>query len=321
MDLNKVLAPHLNNFKRLFYKQTKQSEEHLSVVKLAIFGAFIIANILAFLQFATLTDPVPQQITESPIEPKVLKYQISMTIYGTFAHYLNFVVLVGAVFYFITQDKPLSVLAQQFWDWVTKNQWHLIGMIVGVGVAGVYTLTRLRSFSLSSLAIGLSYGMGLGMNIVWWLLQPVLFLSGALLVVDTFMLVDQSFKERFGDLIKPTKKTVGLVFVDILIIVIFFVVAETIFHVTLNTGENLGSITRVAGIGFYKTTIFWLLTHFVILISFTVFIMVILFGVHILKRSRSEAALILSILFVGVVLIALISLKLSPPRITCLILL
>lgn len=313
MDLDKVLAPYFRNFRRIFFRQTEQGEERLSVVKLVLVGGYILANVLAFLQFSTVSKPVLQMRSQSvvPGEKSTLDYQIAMTIYGTLAHYLNFMVLVGALFFIITQDKPLSVIVQQIREFTSKSRLYLIGLILGVGMVSVLTLAGLWSYDLADIAMYFSYEMGTGMNYVWWVLQPVLFLSGSLLLVNTYMLVDQSFKKRFGDLTKPTKKTVGLILVDILIVVIFFVIAETIFHVTLATGENLGSITRVAGVSFYQITIFWLLIHFVILITFTTFNVVVLFGVYILKRSRSEAILIFSILFVSVILIALIGLKLS----------
>lgn len=270
MDLDDVLKPYLNNFRRLFYRQTEQGEERLSIVKLALVGAYLLANLFAFLQFSTVSEPVlqmnPTQVevvspSESLQEESALDYQIPMTIYGTFAHYLNFVVLIGALFFIITQDKPLSVIAQQLREFTSQSRLYLIGLILGVGMVSVLTLAGLWSYDLPDIAMYFSYEMGTGMNYVWWLLQPVLFLGGSLLLINTYMQIDKSFKARFGDLSNPTKKTAILLMVDFLIIVIFFGIAETIFHVTLATGENLGSITRVAGVGFYETNIFWLLIH------------------------------------------------------------
>lgn len=325
MDLDDVLKPYLNNFRRLFYRQTEQGEERLSIVKLALVGAYLLANLFAFLQFSTVSEPVlqmnPTQVevvspSESLQEESALDYQIPMTIYGTFAHYLNFVVLIGALFFIITQDKPLSVIAQQLREFTSQSRLYLIGLILGVGMVSVLTLAGLWSYDLPDIAMYFSYEMGTGMNYVWWLLQPVLFLGGSLLLINTYMQIDKSFKARFGDLSNPTKKTAILLMVDFLIIVIFFGIAETIFHVTLATGENLGSITRVAGVGFYETTIFWLLIHFIILITFTMLNVLILFYIYVMRRLRSVKALILGILFVIVVLIGLILLKLNPPPIS-----
>jgi len=196
MELDDVLKPYFKNFRRLFFSKTKHGEERLSVVKLALVGVYLLANILAFFQFSTVSTPVLQKRSQSvgPGEESVLNYQIPMTIYGALAHYLNFVVLIGALFFLITQDKPLSVLVQQLRDWASQSRLHFIGLIVGISVVSVYTLTRLGSFSLSSLAIDLSYEMGLGMNYAWWAFQPVLFLGGSLLLINTYIKVDKSFK-------------------------------------------------------------------------------------------------------------------------------
>lgn len=162
---------------------------------------------------------------------------------------------------------------------------------------------------MSSIALYFSYVMGTGMNYLWWLIQPVLFLGGALLLVNTYMRVDPSFKSRFGDLTKPTKRTIWLILIDLLIIVIIYWISGNIFDVTLSSGENIGTITRVAGIGFYEITIFWLLVHFNILIVFTALNVIVLIGIYLMKRSHPGATLFYSILFVIPLLINLLGLQ------------
>ena len=314
MELDDVLKPYLINFRRLFFRRTEYGEERLSVVKLALVGAFLLANLFAFLQFSTVSEPVLEMklyldeavsLSEARGEESALDYQIPMTIYGKIAHYLNFLVLIGALFFIITQDKPRSVLTQQLQEFASQSRIHLIGLIFGMGLVSVLTLAGLWSYGLSFFVMYVSYEMGIGMNYLWWVLQPVLFLGGSLLLVDTYLQVDKSFKARFGDLSKPTKKTAGLILVDLLIVVIFFVIAATVFQVTLATGENPGVITRVAGIGWYQITIFWLLIHFLILVTFTVINMLVLFVVFVLKRSRALTALILCSLLVGLIFFVL----------------
>ncbi len=121
-----------------------------------------------------------------------------MTIYGKIAHYLNFLVLCGALFFIISQDKPRSVLKQQLREFASQSRIYLIGLIFGVGLISVLTLAGLWSYGLSFFVMYVSYEMGTGMNYLWWVLQPVLFLGGSLLLVDTYMQVDESFKARFG---------------------------------------------------------------------------------------------------------------------------
>ncbi len=307
MELDDVLKPYINNFRRVFFSKTKHGVERLSVVKLVLVGAYLIANLFAFLQFSSVSTPVLLMKSQSvaPGAESVLNYQIPMTIYGKIAHYLNFLVLCGALFFIISQDKPRSVLKQQLWEFASQSRIYLIGLIFGVGLISVLTLAGLWSYGLSFFVMYVSYEMGTGMNYLWWVLQPVLFLGGSLLLVDTYMQVDESFKARFGNLSKPTKKTASLILVDLLIVVIFFVIAATVFQVTIATGENPGIITRVAGIGWYQITIFWLLLHFLLLVMFTVFNMLVLFVVFVIKRSRAITILILCSLLVGLILFVL----------------
>lgn len=310
MDLDEVLSPYFKNFRRIFYKQTEQGEERLSVIKLTLIGIYLLATLFAFLQF-TITEPVLQCVAVTPFEEEVISVldcQIQMTIFGQIAHTLNFLLLIGILFFFLTQDKPLSVWLRQIRNWASQSSLHLVGLIVGVSGAFVYTLSRLWSadMNISTMIMALSYEMGFGMNVIWWLIQPILFLGGSLLLINTYMQLDPSFKARYGDLTKPTKKTAQLLLVCLSIAIIFLLIAAAIFHVSINTGETLNEITRVAGVGFYQGTIYWLVLHFFVILFFAGFNLFILGVVYGWKRSRTLTAVILGSLFGGTFLIAVI---------------
>lgn len=137
MDLDEVLEPFVKNFKRIFYSQTEQGEERLSTLKLALVGAYLLANLFAFLQFSRLSDPIVQLNSEVQDDVNIssVNYQIQLTIYGTLAHYLNFLVLIGALAFVVTQDKPLSLRTKQIREFTSQSRLHFIGLIGGV-VAG-----------------------------------------------------------------------------------------------------------------------------------------------------------------------------------------
>ena len=101
MDLDEVLSPYFKNFRRIFYKQTEQGEERLSVIKLMLVGVYLLATLFAFLQFSVI-EPVlqPDECQEVAVVPSeeeisVLDCQIQMTIFGQIAHSLNVLLLLG----------------------------------------------------------------------------------------------------------------------------------------------------------------------------------------------------------------------------------
>jgi len=334
MDLDEILEPFVSNFRRLFYRQPTKGEARLSIIKLALFGAYILANLLTFLQFATLTNPDPQlrirsteltELTEATeetevIESTVLNYQISMTQYGELAHYLNFLVLVGALYFIITQDKPLITIAHQIQEWGSQSRWNLVWLLIGGLSVGLFIvlLVRLVIFiGLASFARGMSYYFGLVMSIIWWLVQPILFLGGSLLLLDT-LTQEEQFRNRFGTLSEPKRRTAELFTLDLGIIMIIFILAALVFNVTLgSTTPELDIVTRILGIDFYQTSIYHLLAILLILIVFTGLNLLALGVVYVLKRTRT-VILVFSILIISVTLISIItgpSLPTSPERI------
>ncbi len=182
MERNALTGPLKTGFRRIFFSQTEQGEEHLSLVKLILFVAYLLANILAYLQFATLTNPIPQlRFGVELTDATVFEYQIPMTSYGKFAHYLGFFIILGSLFFLITQDKPLLVCVQQLRDWASQSPLHLIGAIFG----GVMTPTEAASLGVFfSIVLILAYR-----RFTWAILRDSLLQSVKVSSMAFFILV------------------------------------------------------------------------------------------------------------------------------------
>lgn len=310
MQRDELTEPLKKGFRRIFFRLTEQGEERLSVVKLTLFAAYLLANILTYLQFATLTDLVPQlRLGSQATGITVLEYQIPMTSYGELAHYLNFLVLVGAVFFFLTQDKPLLMWVRRIRDWASQSPLHLIGAIVGslsIGAVSVLLGQPILRLGLAPFALGVSYYFGLFMVIAWAILQPILFLGGSLLLVNT-LAHKEHFQKRFGNLAKPQRKTAELLLLDLLLAAVIILFAITVFKVTHGApAPELGTITQVAGIEFNQTSIYHLVLNLEYLLILTGLNLIVLGFVHVWKRSRAVGALILGSLFIAMFLIILV---------------
>jgi len=301
MERTALTEPLKTGFRRIFFRQTEQGEERLSVVKVILFVAYLLANLLAYFQFATLTNPIPQLRSEAT-GTSVLDYQIPRTSYGELALFLNFLVFVGAVFFFLTQDKPLSVWVRPIRGWASQSRLHLIGLSVGglsVGVVSVLQVRPLLQLGLAPFAMGVSYYLGLALTVIWWILQPILFFGGSLLLIDT-LTHEEQFQNWFGHLTKPRRRTAELLILETGILVIIFVFAATVFNVTLGAATpELGLVTPVAGVEFYQISIYHLLNILKYLIVFTGLNLLVLGVVHVWKKARALPVLILGILFMG----------------------
>lgn len=126
MERTALTEPLKTGFRRIFFRQTEQGEERLSVVKVILFVVYLLANLLAYFQFATLTNPIPQLRAEAT-GTSVLDYQIPRTSYGELALILNFLVLVGALFFWVASASLIPQIAYTIASIVNPASLKVVG--------------------------------------------------------------------------------------------------------------------------------------------------------------------------------------------------
>ena len=108
-----LIRLYIRGFKQLFYYRPGEKGEKgkLSILKIILFIFYISAFIFSFLQFAegNVSDIAIQKFDSDAIESGNYDGMFPLSSYGVLAILMNFSILVGAGYFLIIRDKPLTV--------------------------------------------------------------------------------------------------------------------------------------------------------------------------------------------------------------------
>ncbi|MFX1254847.1 MAG: hypothetical protein ACFFCZ_24770 [Promethearchaeota archaeon] len=282
------LKDYIRGIKRLFFIQTKQGAR-ISLLKVILFSVYILGIVFAFLHFATVTeDDLEANVIVDPFSDIIINYTLAISFFAELAFIMNLIILMGVFFFFITQDQPFSMTIRRIKAFASRGRLHLLATavaVIGVSISGLYAFDQLFLLGgLKELAWGMSYGFGTGIVYLWMFLTPIIFFSTLFLVLD---IINQDYKlEGYN------KRTIGLWFFDVLLVIIILSIASTVFGVTLATDDpDFNETSQLLGINFYRNNIFWLVINTFVLFVFAIFLILGLFIVDTYltkKRGPSE---------------------------------
>ena len=292
-----LIRLYIRGFKQLFYYRPSQKGEKgkLSVLKIIIFTAFILAQIFAFLQFTETN--IPNAIIEKYREEEFIGFNeelLQLSIYGELAHLMNFVILMGVFYFLLTGDKPLTSkriknLLQQIDDFISCSRYNLIISLIILSIIGVFFLSSLFQLlmsplkTISVLSQSLSYDMGNGLSVVWWIISPILVFSALLVSLDIFA-------NDYPKLMKGyNKKNMSFFIACVIISLVIMGIIATVFNVTIDTDTNLEapniSFSDLAGVTYNKNGLWWMFLGTLSILSCIFFLITIEIGMDIRKGS------------------------------------
>jgi hypothetical protein len=171
--------------------------------------------------------------------------------YGLLAFTLNTIIFIAFFYFLATQDKPISELIASIRHYVTENPKHKRNVMIGIAAVIlllVYLVIELLIDPLSfpELVTSISYRGGIGLILLWIVLQPILVFSGLLL---TFDMIAKDFPRPFDGYNKFSVTSFILTSVLVFIIVSIFSIVfdvnfgespeEGIPFIPLNSAQNI----------------------------------------------------------------------------------
>ncbi len=267
-----LIRLYIRGFKQLFYYKPGETgkKEKLSIFKIIIFIAFILAFIFTFLQFEE------KNISSVTIEEWREKEKIAfldtipLSIYGVLALLMNVIIITGIFFFLLTKDKPLHL--REIPQKIKELPKQIKDFTWNYPVETLVTLLLLASLSIDNILLAspneaflnLVYYSGKGLFMVWAIISPILIFSALLISFDIFT-------KDYPKLMHGYNKKNSAFF--ILCLIIAFVILLIISNAGISGEVSPKSIPGLEGIYYYNEGLNWIMGGtFVVLLAFLIII-------------------------------------------------
>ncbi|MHA1968973.1 MAG: hypothetical protein ACW964_14355 [Candidatus Hodarchaeales archaeon] len=239
MTIPDLIRLYIRGFKQLFYyKPSKKGEKgKISILKIIILIAFILAFIFTFLQFEERN--IPSATIEEWREREKIQFldTIPLSIYGELALLMNLIIITGIFFFLLTKDKPLNLreiplkikeIPKQIKDFILNNPAETLVTLL---LVGTLTISNILLVSPNKAFLNFSYYSGKGLFLVWAMISPILIFSALLISLDIFAKDYPKLLQGYN------KKNVSFFILCVIIALVILGIIATVFNITIAT-EN-----------------------------------------------------------------------------------
>ncbi|MHA2246355.1 MAG: hypothetical protein ACXADY_15550 [Candidatus Hodarchaeales archaeon] len=245
-----LIRLYVRGFKQLFYYRPSEKGEKgkLSILKIIIFIAFILAFIFTFLQFEESN--IPSATIEEWREREKIQFldTIPLSIYGELALLMNVIIITGIFFFLLTKDKPLYL--REIPQKIKEIPKQIKGFIWNYPVETLVTLLLLAYLSINGILLvspneaflNLTYYSGKGLFIVWAFVSPILIFGAILISLDIFAKDYPKLMYGFN------KKNTSFFILCVIIALVILGIIATVFNITIANGYREASNKSFPGL-------------------------------------------------------------------------
>ncbi|MHA2296321.1 MAG: hypothetical protein ACXADA_09880 [Candidatus Hodarchaeales archaeon] len=296
-----LIRLYIKGLKRLFFLEGESGKRgRLSLIKILIFIAFILAYFFAFLQF--VEGNIPETDKQGYINEGDIEKRFPLSIYGNLAHLMNFIIILGFLFFLYTREKPLGVVTRQYYDFcarTTKQYYDFCtrsgyNAVAGIGIPLILVVFILYQIYRGSITISIgnpiddittfSYYFG-RVFYLWIVVLPVMMFGAALATLDVFANDHPELMRGYN------KRNVSFFIVCIIIAIAAMIIIYMVFNISLanepKDEDPPFSIEGLDEVYFYGKGLWWIVNGINITLS-AVFILMIIEIITNLKLGPSE---------------------------------